>query len=125
MPPVVALHLATAVPAVALGGALLFRRKGNAAHRILDRAYVILLLIAAVSSFWIQSWGHFSLIHLLSVWTLFILGVAIWQIRRGNVAGHRRAMSGMYLGLLIAGGMALMPGRVLGNWVAAAWAGMT
>ena len=48
MSPVVAIHLAAAVPAVLLGGALPLRRKGNTAHRILGRVYVVLLLIAGL-----------------------------------------------------------------------------
>jgi uncharacterized membrane protein len=115
MSPAIALHLAAAVPALGLGGVLLLRAKGNLVHRILGRTYVVLMLVAALTSFWIKTWGHFSWIHLLSVWTLFSLCLGIWQIRRGNVRGHRGAMTGMYVGLVIAAVLALAPGRFLGT----------
>ena len=38
----------------------------------------------------------------------------LWHVRRGNIRGHRMAMLGLYIGgLLIAGGLTLLPGRVL------------
>lgn len=117
MSPAIAIHIATVVPAAILGGILLYRQKGNTAHRALGRIYVGLLVTAAVSSFWIQSWGYFSLIHLLSIFTLSSLGFAIFQIRRGNVRGHLGAMRGVYIGLVIAGTLALTPGRILGKLV--------
>jgi uncharacterized membrane protein len=39
---------------------------------------------------------------------------ALWNVRRGNIRGHRNAMLGLYWGgLLIAGGLTLLPGRLL------------
>jgi uncharacterized membrane protein len=39
---------------------------------------------------------------------------ALWNVRRGNIRGHRNAMLGLYVGgLLIAGSLTLLPGRLL------------
>jgi uncharacterized membrane protein len=53
----------------------------------------------------------FSVIHLLSAWTLISLVCAIWFIRRGNVPAHKGFMVGTLLGLAGAGLGALAPGR--------------
>jgi hypothetical protein len=52
-------------------------------------------------------------IHLLSVWTLISLALAVWFIRRGNVRAHRGFMIGTFIGLAAAGLGALAPGREL------------
>ena len=109
----IALHLAAAVASLILGLAVVFLRKGTPLHKALGRAWAGLMAAAALSSFWITSNGTFSWIHLLSVWVLVALACAIFFIRRGNVAAHRRFMIGTYLGLIGAGAGALAPGRTL------------
>jgi uncharacterized membrane protein len=76
-----------------------------------------MMLVAAITSFWITgiNGARWSWIHLISIWTLVWLGIAIWRVRKGNVDGHRRAMTGVFIGLLIAGAWASMPGRSLGD----------
>src|SRR5207302_4157241 len=90
-------------------------RKGTAMHKALGRIWVALMLIVALSSFWLTGirQGGFSVIHLLSAWTLVSLALAIYFIRRGNVRAHRGFMIGTFLGLAGAGLGALMPGRAL------------
>ena len=110
---IVALHLAAAIAALALGIAVLALRKGTWAHKALGRAWGALMLVVAISSFWITRDGAFSWIHLLSVWVLVSLACALYFIRRGNVRAHRGFMVGVYLGLVGAGLGALAPGRTL------------
>lgn len=105
----IALHLTAALLSLALGALVLGRRKGTRSHKALGRAWVGLMLVVAISSFWIGG----SLIHLLSVWTLISLAAAIWFIRRGNVRAHKGFMIGTFLGLAGAGLGALAPGRAL------------
>ena len=58
--------------------------------------------------------GGFSLIHLLSGWTIISLPMAIYAVRRGKVQAHRRAMTGMFVGgLLVAGALTFLPGRLM------------
>lgn len=108
----IAVHLSAALAALVIGTAVLVRRKGTASHKLLGRTWVIVILVAAISSFWIRRDG-FSWIHLLSLWTLISLACAVWFIRRGNVRAHRGFMVGTFLGLAGAGIGALAPGRLI------------
>jgi len=109
-----ALHLSSAVAALALGLVIMARAKGTASHCMLGRTWVALMSIAAVSSFWLTGLRDgFSWIHLLSIWTLISLACAVWFVRRGNVRAHRGFMIGTFLGLAGAGIGALAPGRLL------------
>jgi len=116
LPPLIALHLAAAVAALALGVAVLVRRKGTRSHKALGRTWASLMALVAVSSFSIfelRKGAGPSWIHLLSAWTLISLACALYFIRRGNVRAHRNFMIGTFLGLAAAGLFALAPGRLL------------
>lgn len=92
----------------------MLRAKGSASHRLLGRVWVALMSLAAVSSFWLTGLSDgFSVIHLLSIWTLVAMALAIYFVRKGNVKSHKRFMVGTFLGLAGAGIGALMPGRTL------------
>lgn len=113
-----ALHLVTVVPALPLGAWLLFRRKGDATHRLLGRVWAVLMLVGAASSFGLTSlMGHLSPIHLLSVITLVGIPRGVWLAMRHRVADHRRTMMRVYTGLVVAGLFAFLPGRLLGVWL--------
>jgi uncharacterized membrane protein len=106
------LHLAASLLALAGILAVLALPKGAFAHRVFGRAAAACLMIAAISSFWIQARGHLSPIHILSVVTLVNVPLAIWAVRRGRVAAHRGAMLANAGGLVIAGLFATFaPGR--------------
>lgn len=112
----VAIHLAAVLPALLLGAVQLATPKGTPLHKTLGWLWVVAIAVAAVSSFWIvglNKAGGFSVIHLLSLWTLISLGCAIWFIRRGNVRAHKGFMIGTFVGLAAAGLGALAPGRTL------------
>ena len=111
-----AIHLVAVIPAAVIGAVQLAAPKGTRPHRLLGWIWVLAMLTAAVSSFWvmeIRKGAGWSVIHLLSVWVLVAMGLALWHIRRGNVRAHRRYMVGTLLGLAGAGIGALMPGRFL------------
>lgn len=59
----------------------------------------------ALSSFGIRELrpGHFSFIHLLFLWTLVSLTVALWAAVTGRGVVHRRWVIGTYAGLVAAG----------------------
>jgi uncharacterized membrane protein len=109
------LHLSAAIACLLIGALVLMRRKGTASHKLLGRIWVGLMVAVAVSSFWLLGLGKgsFSVIHLLSVWTLVSLALAIYFIRRGNVRAHKGFMVGTFLGLVGAGLGAMAPGRTL------------
>ncbi len=116
-PLIIQLHAFAAMAAFALGAVQLLAPKGTLPHRKLGYVWVVLLGFVAISSFWIhriRQFGDFSLIHLLSIFTLIALPLAVLRARRHQVGQHRRSMMLLYLGaLVIAGGFTLFPGRIM------------
>jgi uncharacterized membrane protein len=114
--PVILLHLSAALAALALGAAMFLARKGTFLHRVGGRSWVALMLVVAVSSFWIQRTGTFSWIHLLSAAVILMLGAAVYFAVTHNLRGHRRMVIGLYAGgLVLTGLFTLLPHRLLGR----------
>ena len=111
------LHAAAALAAFALGLVQLSGVKGTTTHRALGYTWIALMLVVAISSFWIQGihqFGNYSLIHVLSVFTLVMVPLGLYFARRHNVRGHRFTMLGLFFGaLVIAGAFTLVPGRIM------------
>lgn len=121
--PAILVHLASTLAALGLGVVMLARRKGTISHKRLGWAWVILMAIAAPSSFFITGLnaGRLSPIHILSVVTLIALPWAIYAIRRRNLRSHRWTMISIFAGgLVVAGIFTLLPGRLLGGLIFAA-----
>jgi uncharacterized membrane protein len=91
--------------------------KGTPRHRAVGYAWAALMVLVVVPSFWIHElrmWGPWSWIHLLSIYTLSMLPLAVVHARGHRVKAHRNSMIGLFLGaLLIAGVFTLVPGRVM------------
>jgi uncharacterized membrane protein len=115
--PEIQLHAFAALAAFALGALQLAAPKGTLPHRTIGWTWVVLMVIVAATSFWIHElrvWGPWSPIHLLGVFTLVTLPLAVVHARRHRVELHRNAMIAIFVGaLVIAGLFALMPGRVM------------
>lgn len=117
------LHLATVLPALALGPVVLLRRKGDRVHRWLGGLWATLMMATAIASAFIHSPGAgvagtgYSFIHIFTVWTLVNVPIGVWLARTGRIAAHRGVMTGLYAGLVVAGLTTLIPGRLLGNLV--------
>lgn len=115
--PAVYLHATAAIVAFGLGLAQFAGPKGTMPHRLMGWTWVILMAGVALSSFLIHElrlWGEWSPIHLLSIFTLAMLVLAVWRARRGDHKGHRNTMIGLFLGaLIIAGLFAFLPGRIM------------
>jgi uncharacterized membrane protein len=112
-PAVVQLHVAAALTSLLAGTAVLFLRKGTAQHRRFGWIFVVAMAATAASSVFITGHGRYSAIHLLSLLTAVSLPYAIVMRRRGDIAGHRSAMIGLFAGLAIAGAFTLLPGRLM------------
>ena len=107
------LHIATVALALALAltPVMLLRRRGDRRHRLLATA-LISLFVHQISP------GHFSVIHILSVWTLVQVPIIWWSARRHRVARHRMAVRGMVTGALLIAGFFTFPfHRLLGHWL--------
>lgn len=114
--PVILLHLFAALAAVALGAAMFLARKGTLGHRVAGRSWVALMLVVAISSFWIRSSGSFSWIHILSVVVLVLLALLVFLAASGRIRAHQRLAIGVYVGALgITGLFTLLPHRRLGQ----------
>jgi len=99
-PLAVQIHVATVVPAFLIGTYQIFlSRKGEPFHRALGYVYLTLMTITAIAALFVQAlmprgpFFGFSPIHLRM---------------------HQRAMLGVYIGgILIAGSLAFLPGRIM------------
>ena len=59
-------------------------------------------------------WGPWSPIHLLAIYTLAMLPLAVLHARRHRVPNHKRAMISIFIGgLVIAGAFTFVPGRIM------------
>ena len=113
-------HLATVLPCAILGAFLLCAAKGDRRHKAAGKVYLLLMLATALISLLLPAkvgqtaFGHFGLIHLLSVFVLWSVTAAYRAARAGQIARHKKIMISLYAGgIVIAGSAAMMPGRFL------------
>src|ERR1700761_4275908 len=115
--PAIPLHAFAAMGAFVLGLGQFAAPKGTLPHRTIGFIWVGLMLVVAGSSFWIHQIrlvGPWSPIHLLSIFTLIMLPLAVWKAHSHQVAAHQRIMISLFAGaLLIAGLFTLVPGRIM------------
>ena len=117
----VQIHWMAALASAVVGIGIFVRTKGTKIHRLTGRLYVLLMVITAVSAFFVRSVDpgetyslltHFSYIHLLIPLTLYSLFRAIRAIRVGDVEAHKKNMIFTYVGgIVIAGAFTFLPGR--------------
>lgn len=115
--PIIQIHALMAFAAIGLTIAIFTVKRGTPLHKILGRVWATAMALVALSSFWIfdlRMWGNYSPIHLLSVYTLVQLFLAIRAARAGNIARHRSIMKQMtFAALGVAGAFTLLPGRIM------------
>ena len=117
------LHWITAILALVVGLVILARRKGTPSHKTLGSIYVLLMVITSASAFFIRSgdvsgWRYLTLagmswIHLFIPLTLLgIVGGLHGILVKKDAKAHRGPIIGSFIGgLVIAGGLTLLPGR--------------
>jgi uncharacterized membrane protein len=115
--PQIQVHAFAAIAVFGLGLVQLSAPKGTLPHRSVGWAWAALMLVVCISSFFIHQirmWGPWSPIHLLSIYVLIMVPVAVLAARRHVVERHRRHMLGLFLGaLVIAGAFTFWPGRIM------------
>jgi uncharacterized membrane protein len=115
--PAISLHAFAAMSAFVLGLVQFAAPKGTLPHRTIGWVWVLLMLAVAISSFWVHQIrlvGPWSPIHLISVFVLVMLPLAVWRAHRHQVSEHRRAMIALFSGALVVAGLfTLLPGRVM------------
>jgi len=115
-PLVVQLHAGAALALIPLTAIQFWRPKRGPGHRSLGWAWVVLMAVTAVSTFWIHGLrliGPFSPIHGLSVFTLVSLFFGVRARRLGRITAHRGHMIGIAAGWAGAGLFTLLPGRLM------------
>jgi uncharacterized membrane protein len=116
-PVLIQIHAFAALSAFALGIFQLTAPKGTVRHRITGWIWVGLMTTVVVTSFGIhdmRTWGAWSPIHLLSVFTAVMLPLGVLHARRHRVKQHRATMIGLFVGaLIVAGIFTLWPGRIM------------
>ncbi|WP_342667314.1 DUF6622 family protein [Comamonas composti] len=125
--PAIAVHLAAALAATAVGPVALWARRRGAArphlHRAAGHAWVTLMLATALSAIFIParlgpSWQGLGLVHFLVLLTLAMLFMSFRSLLRGNIDGHRKTMQRLYFGACVGAGLfTLAPDRRLGQWL--------
>jgi uncharacterized membrane protein len=115
--PLIQTHAYAAFAALGLGAVQLALPKGTPLHRASGGAWAGLMLLVAGSSLFIhtfRTFGPFSLIHVLSIWTLFAIPRLVLLARRGLIVAHARGMRHLYvLALIVTGLFTLWPGRIM------------
>lgn len=120
VPPLIWVHLTTILVATALTPVMLLRARGDQRHRTIGKVWIAAMLATAITSLFIHvsGPGRFSVIHLLSFWTLVQVPLIWWTARHHNIVRHRRAVHGMVTGALLVAGFFTFPfHRLLGTWL--------
>ncbi len=111
------LHAFAAMAAFTLGLVQFAAPKGTIPHRTVGWTWVVLMVGVGISAFFIHEirlWGPWSPIHLLAIFTLVTLPLAVWHARRHAVQQHRWAMISIFTGgLVVAGLFTFVPGRIM------------
>lgn len=113
---VIQIHLLTAVAALVFGAIMWVRPKGTRSHKFMGRLFVGMMVLTAISAYFIRSLGNgsFSWIHIFVPITLIGSFFIVDSIRRGNVKAHKRHVRTMFFAaLLIPGAFSFMPGRTM------------
>lgn len=116
------LHWATVTIAFVAGLIQLIFAKGTPRHRFTGYIYVVLMIVTAVSAFFIRtptvsgmeylSLKGMSWIHLFIPLTLIVVPLGVRAARQGRMGAHKAHMIGSFLGaILIAGVFTFLPDR--------------
>ena len=115
--PTIQAHAYLAFFAIILGAMQFALPEGVLWHQSVGWTFAMAMMFVAGPSFFvhtINTWGIWSLIHLLSILTLVAVPLAVWRAHRHEVAKHRAGMILIYtLALLITGVFTLWPGRIM------------
>jgi uncharacterized membrane protein len=115
-PLVLQLHLLTVLFGFAIGTIQMIAPKGTVPHRVLGWTFAVFMLFTAIDALFIKDGPTWRItpIQIFSVIVLVTLPLAISSARRHKVDAHARSMTGLYFGgLILAGIIAFMPGRLM------------
>ena len=120
-PAVIQFHVAFAFAAIGLSATQFLAPKGTLSHRTIGWAWATLMILVAGTSLFIhtiRTWGPWSPIHLLSLFTLAVVPLAVMRARQHDIHRHRQAMIWIFtLALVVTGLFTLAPGRIMNKVV--------
>ncbi|HSV36339.1 MAG TPA: DUF6622 family protein [Ramlibacter sp.] len=132
--PLIAVHATAALLALVTGPVALWARRGGAhrprLHRAFGYAWVTLMVVTAVSAFFIRGGNLPNIdglgpVHLLIPMVFLGLFRAFQHLARGNIRGHRKLMLILYFSACVGAGVfTLLPGRLLGELIWVEWLGL-
>lgn len=99
---------------------MLLRPRGTVSHRRLGWVWASALFLTALISLFVRNANHggFSIIHVLSFWTLIQVPLIVWSARTHDVKRHRSSVRAMVTGALLIAGFFTFPfNRMLGHWL--------
>lgn len=113
--PVIQIHLATVLAAVATGVVLMSGVKGTRLHRTLGWAWSSFMVLTAASALFIAAQGpSLIFLKLFALITLVSVPAAVLSARSHKVARHARIMTSLFVGGIgVAGVLAFLPGRLM------------
>lgn len=117
--PAIQIHLAVAVLALILGCLMWARKKGTKSHKMIGRAFVGLMVLAALSAVFINQINPdgpfgFSLIHIFVPITLISSWHVVSSARSKKFKAHQKHVRNLFFfALLIPGFFSFMPGRTM------------
>ena len=115
--PVIQAHAMAALTLIPMSIAMITLPKGTSLHKAIGRIWVIGMAVVALSNFGIHEIkmiGGYSPIHLLSLFTLAMLIMAIHAAKSGNIKRHKTIMTSLIWGALVgAGAFTMLPGRIM------------
>jgi uncharacterized membrane protein len=100
------LHTVCGFLALALGAAVLLRRKGTKSHRLLGATYAVIMLTLNISAFSIFNvFGSFGIFHAFAILSLVTLSLGLFAVicrvpRKNWLYFHYQWMAWSYAGLL-------------------------
>lgn len=113
----VQVHIAAIAVVILLTPLQLWRGRRDRWHRYGGYIWVLAMGVAAIGAFWIHELRHvgaFSAVHLLSIYVLSQLFLAIRAVRAGRIEEHRNILQSMSLFALVgAGAFTFVPGRTM------------
>ena len=110
------LHLLVVIPSIVLGFMNFVLKKGTRLHKLNGKFWVVLMLIASLSSFFIMPTGSLTWLHLFSIVVIFTVLIGLLAIYKNNKRLHVGCMFGAYSGTLISAVIAAsIEGRLLNS----------
>jgi uncharacterized membrane protein len=103
---------------------IMLTKKNTKQHKVLGAIYMGLMLIAVIISLFISAtigptlFNHFGVLHILSLFMLYIIPSAYIAAKNGNIKKHRNIMISLYVGtIVIAIVFSLTPTILLHEWI--------